>query len=77
MTVPGLPENEVIVEARGRETMRIGGRTFPLDRYVVDGVVWGRETFWLDERGSLAAAITRAGGLSFEAVRDDLEPGLA
>ncbi len=47
-----------------------------LDRYVVDGVVWGRETIWLDERGALAAAITRAGGLSFEAVREDLEPAL-
>src|SRR6185369_9813821 len=39
-------------------------------------VVWGRETVWLDERGGLAAAITRAGGLSFEAVREDLEPAL-
>ena len=26
--------------------------------------------------GTLAAAITRAGGLSFEAVREDLEPAL-
>jgi imidazolonepropionase-like amidohydrolase len=39
-------------------------------------VVWGRETLWLDDRGALAAAITRAGGLSFEAVREDLEPAL-
>ena len=31
---------------------------------------------WLDERGGLAAAITRAGGLSFEAVREDLESAL-
>jgi imidazolonepropionase-like amidohydrolase len=38
--------------------------------------VWGREALWLDDSGSLAAAITRAGGLSFEAVRDDLEPAL-
>ena len=47
-----------------------------LERYAIDGVVWGRETVWLDERGALAAAITRAGGLSFEAVREDLEPAL-
>src|SRR5207342_2907146 len=46
------------------------------ERYVIDGVVWGRETVWLDERDTLAAAITRAGGLSFEAVREDLEPAL-
>ena len=75
-TVPGLPLNEVVVDARGRDTIRVGSTAVALDRYVVDGVVWGRETVWLDEHGSLAAAITRAGGLSFEAVRDDLEPAL-
>jgi imidazolonepropionase-like amidohydrolase len=76
-TVPGLPANDVIVEARGRDTIHAGASTVTLAQYVVDGVVWGRETLWLDDRGSLAAAITRAGGLSFEAVREDLEPALA
>ena len=75
-TVPGLPVNDVYIEARGREAVRIGTETIQLNRYVVDGVVWGREAVWLDQRDSLAAAITRAGGLSFEAVREDLEPGL-
>ena len=75
-TVPGLPANDVYIEARGREAVRIGTETIQLNRYVVDGVVWGREAVWLDQRDSLAAAITRAGGLSFEAVREDLEPGL-
>ncbi|HEV3139309.1 MAG TPA: amidohydrolase family protein [Vicinamibacterales bacterium] len=73
-TVPGLPTNDVAIELRGREAMRVGSRVVALDRYSIDGVVWGRETVWLDESGSLAAAITRAGGLGFEAVRDDLEP---
>jgi len=76
-TVPGLPVNEVFVEPRGREAIRIGGSVVRLERYAVDGVVWGRETVWLDEQGALAAAVTRAGGLSFEAVRDDLEPALS
>jgi imidazolonepropionase-like amidohydrolase len=75
-TVPGLPTNDVFIEARGREAIRIGSDVIRLDRYVIDGVVWGRETVWLDERDALAAAITRAGGLSFEAVREDLEPAL-
>jgi imidazolonepropionase-like amidohydrolase len=75
-TVPGQPINDVIVEARGREAMRVGEKMILLERFSIDGVVWGRETLWLDERGSLAAAITRAGGLSFEAVREDLEPAL-
>ncbi len=75
-TVPGLPQNDVTIEARGRESIRVAGGALMLDRYVVDGVVWGRETIWLDEHGAIAAAITRAGGLSFEAVREDLEPAL-
>jgi imidazolonepropionase-like amidohydrolase len=75
-TVPGLPTNDVFIEDRGKTGAPIGGRTVRLQQFVVDGVVWGRETIWLDERGGLAAAITRAGGLSFEAVREDLEPGL-
>jgi len=69
---PGL--NDVTIELRAREAFRFDGKALTLERYVVDGVVWGRETIWLDESGSLAAAITRAGGLSFEAVREDLEP---
>jgi imidazolonepropionase-like amidohydrolase len=73
-TIPGLPINEVTIELRGREALRTGSRVVTLDRYSVDGVVWGRETLWLDESGSLAAAITRAGGLGFEAIREDLEP---
>jgi imidazolonepropionase-like amidohydrolase len=73
-TIPGLPINDVSIELRARETLRLGAKVFTFDRYVVDGVVWGRETIWLDEKGALAAAITRAGGLGFEAVRDDLEP---
>lgn len=71
-TAPGLPVNDVTIELRGRDTIR----GVALDRYVVDGVVWGRETIWLDEAGGLAAAIARAGGLSFEAIREDLEPAL-
>lgn len=76
-TVPGKPMNDVVVEARGAEEIRVGSTVVALQRYVVDGVVWGRETLWLDGQERLAAAITRAGGLSFEAVRDDLEPALA
>jgi imidazolonepropionase-like amidohydrolase len=71
-TVPGMPLNDVFIEQRGRDAVRIGTRTLSLDRYSIDGVVWGRETLWLDGDGGMVAAITRAGGLSFEAVREDL-----
>src|SRR5207244_2220873 len=59
-TVPGLPMNDVVIEARGREAIRIGATVVRLERYAIDGVVWGRETVWLDDRRSFAAAITRA-----------------
>src|SRR5262245_6227662 len=75
-TAPGSPLNDVLVTPRGRDEIRVGAKTVRLDRYTVDGVVWGRETVWLDEQGGLAAATTRAGGLGFEAVREDLEPSL-
>ena len=61
-TVPGLPVNDVFVEPRGREAIRIGANVVRLERYAIDGVVWGRETVWLDDHGTLAAAITRARG---------------
>ena len=81
-TVPGLSDaeamtpNDVRVEERGSIDIRVGDRSIALTEFVIDGVVWGRETLWLDGSGDLAAAITRAGGLAFEAVRDDLEPAL-
>jgi imidazolonepropionase-like amidohydrolase len=75
-TVPGKPVNQVFINLEGRDTVRVDSASINLDRFVVDGVVWGRETLWLDDEGRLAAAITRAGGLSFEAVREDLAPAL-
>src|SRR5262245_16297921 len=36
-TVPGMPINDVIVEPRGREAVRVAGKALTLDRYVVDG----------------------------------------
>lgn len=75
-TIPGLPQNDVTIEARGRDVIRADGRVVTLDRFSVDGVVWGRETLWLDPSGVFAAGITRAGGLSFEGVREDLDASL-
>src|SRR5438093_531206 len=38
-TIPGTPANDVAIEQRGRDTMRVGSRVVTLDRFVVDGVV--------------------------------------
>jgi imidazolonepropionase-like amidohydrolase len=75
-TLPGDPPNEVRIEHRGRDSVSAGGEAHALDRYTLEGVVWGRETLWLTSEGAFAAAVTRAGGLSFEGVRDDLAEAL-
>ena len=72
----GEPLNEVRIAIRGRDEVRVGERVVVLDRYTLEGVVWGRETLWLTESGAFAAAVTRAGGLTFEGVREDLAEAL-
>ncbi|HEY2825384.1 MAG TPA: amidohydrolase family protein, partial [Gemmatimonadales bacterium] len=74
--VPGGP-NEVRIEDRGRDTVAIKGDRAVLQRYSIDGVVWGKDALWLDRSGRLAAFATAGGGgLSLETVRLDVEPSL-
>ncbi len=73
-SVPLLPQGAVHIEPRGRDQVTVGGRTVALDRYSLSGVVWGRETLWLDETGRLAALVgVDAEFDHFEAVRPELE----
>ncbi|WP_174286191.1 amidohydrolase family protein [Sphingomonas bacterium] len=52
-----------------------GGTT--LHGYVVNGLIWGGETLWLDDDRQLAALVsTDAEFDHFEAIREDLEPSL-
>ncbi len=75
--VPGGPTNTLTVTFRGRDTLDVSGRREVLDRYAVDGVTWGVESVWLDRAGRLAAISTTGGGLTLDAVREELEPHLA
>jgi imidazolonepropionase-like amidohydrolase len=69
-----LPGGSVTVESRGRDTVERAGKRFELQRYSVGGVVWGRETLWLDAEGRLIAAITLDAELNrFEAIREGFE----
>jgi len=73
-SVPLLPQGAAHIESRGRDQVTVGGRTVALDRYSLGGVVWGRETLWLDETGRLAALVgVDAEFDHFEAVRPELE----
>ena len=76
-SIPLLPQGAARIESRGRDTISVGGRpgsTVSLDRYSVSGVLWGRETLWADQGGTLVAVVsTDAEFDHFEAVRPEFE----
>jgi len=75
--VPGQSTRDVHIEFRGTDTVRASGRDHQLSRYTIDGLVWGRETLWLDADKRFAAVSTRVHILPLEAVRDDLTEALS
>jgi imidazolonepropionase-like amidohydrolase len=80
-----LPSGSVKVEPRGQDTIHItekGGaseraRDEKLDRFTVEGLIWGRETLWFDAHRNLVAVITTDAEFDhFEAIRDGYESAL-
>jgi imidazolonepropionase-like amidohydrolase len=72
-----LPRGQVKVEPRGSDTVNIGGKDQKLDRFTIEGLIWGRETLWFDGDHNLVAAITTDAEFDhFEAVRDGYESAL-
>lgn len=72
-TLPVLPgPRDVRITLRGTDPIVVAGRPMTLRRFDVEGVVWGRETVWLDEEDRLAAIVSRVHILPLEAVREDL-----
>jgi hypothetical protein len=70
-----LPSGTVEITDHGTDIFTAGTNRFRLRRYTVQGLVWGVETLWMDDRNRLAAVITRDAEFDhFEAVRDDYEP---
>jgi imidazolonepropionase-like amidohydrolase len=74
--MPGEPTRDVRITYEGPDTVTTGGRKFILRRFTVDGVVWGKETVWLDEHDRFAAIVSRIHILPVEAVREDLKSAL-
>jgi imidazolonepropionase-like amidohydrolase len=75
--LPTLPSGTVKVEPRGQDTIRVGNKNEKLDRYTVEGLIWGRETLWFDSNRNLVAAITTDTEFDhFEAIRDGYESAL-
>jgi imidazolonepropionase-like amidohydrolase len=75
--LPGEPTGDVKITFDGYDTVTVGGEKRLLNRYSVDGVVWGKETLWLDDAGRFAAIVSRIHILPLEAVREDLKEALS
>jgi imidazolonepropionase-like amidohydrolase len=83
--LPTLPSGTVKIEPRGQDTIHVvvkdgakdNTRDEKLDRYTVEGLIWGRETLWFDANRNLVAAITTDAEFDhFEAIRDGYESAL-
>jgi imidazolonepropionase-like amidohydrolase len=67
------PSGPVRIQPAG--TLTVNGKI--LQGYVVEGLIWGGETLWMDKSQQLAALVsTDAEFDHFEAVREDFEPSL-
>ena len=72
-----LPKGNVKIKPLGPDEIDVGGKTEKLDRYTVEGLIWGHETLWFDSKRNLVAAITIDASLDhFEAIRDGYESAL-
>src|SRR5580704_10371237 len=72
-----FPSGSVKVEPRGTDTIHTDGKDEKLDRYTVEGLIWGRETLWFDSRQNLVAAVTTDAEFDhFEAIRNGYESAL-
>jgi imidazolonepropionase-like amidohydrolase len=77
-TLTTLPSGQVMIERRGGDTLTLGGSTVELERFSIAGLIWGRETVWLDRAGRLAALVSIDAEFDhFEAIRSGYEAGLA
>ena len=72
-----LPTGTVKIEPRGTDTIRVGAKEEKLDRYTIEGLIWGRETLWFDANRNLVATVTTDAEFDhFEAIRDGYESAL-
>ena len=73
-----LPIGAVRIQDRGSQTIEANGKSVKVERYTVQGLIWGMEVLFMDESNNLAALVsTDAEFDHFEAVRDEYEPALS
>jgi imidazolonepropionase-like amidohydrolase len=72
-----LPSGLVRIEARSEDTIEVGAKDERLERYTIEGLIWGRETLWFDANRNLVAAVTTDAEFDhFEAIREGYESAL-
>jgi imidazolonepropionase-like amidohydrolase len=72
-----LPGGAVTIDKRGTDKIKVGDKMVELDRYSVSGLIWGRESLWLDKKQNLVALVgVDAEFDHFEALREDYESAL-
>jgi imidazolonepropionase-like amidohydrolase len=77
VTLDTFPTAHIRIEPRGQDTITVDSKSVSLDRYTVEGLIWGRETLWLDRDRNLVAAVTTDAEFDhFEAIRDGYESAL-
>jgi imidazolonepropionase-like amidohydrolase len=72
-----FPSGTVRIEHRGQDEIEGEGKQLKLERYSIAGLIWGRETVWLDQQKQLFAVVTVDAEFDhFEAIRDGNEAAL-
>ena len=80
-----LPTGRVKIEPRGQDTIHLAAkdtgagfdRDEPLQRYTVEGLIWGRENLWFDSNRNLVAEVSIDAEFDhFEAIREGYESAL-
>src|ERR1700735_3071952 len=72
-----LPTGRVKIEPRGQDAISIDGKSLTLDRFTIEGLIWGRETLWFDSSKNLVASVTTDAEFDhFEAIREGYESAL-
>ncbi len=73
-----LPIGAVRIQVRGSETVQVDGKPVKVERYTVQGLIWGMEVLWMDSNNNLAALVsTDAEFDHFEAVRDEYKSAVS
>ena len=66
-----FPSGTVQITKRGQDRFTLAGKPVVLDRYLVTGLIWGRETIWLDQAHNLVALVSIDAEFDhFESIRD-------